>query len=306
MTKTISIFKTLPLLLSVILPCLLQAQKYFPLPDSGAVWTSAKIDTSGKGIYVENIKFLISSDTVIKGKTYKKVYSTTDSIVNYPKMQYFGCIREDSNRKWSYVMKNDTTFKPLYDFSLKLGDTVHVFIYFPQKYGSKLKVLSIDSILIDNVYRKRINLKSLYTFKDFYTSWVEGIGSLNQLFLPYVLLWYYDYKLLCFEENGVLKYHNSPNSDCYYVSIMENQKTKLQYVKSYPNPVISGQNVHIENLKPGTYNITIIDLYGRKNTEFSNTTNNQITFKANFKTGIYIVKLNGPDNFYGYFKLIVQ
>ena len=293
-------------ILSFSIPSLLQAQKYFPLPDSGAVWTSAKIDTTGKGIYVDNIKFLISSDTVIKGKTYKKVYSTTDSIVNYPKMEYFGCIREDDNRRWLSIMNKDTTVRLLYDFALKIGDSTKSFNYFPEKGTGYVKVFSIDSILIDKEYRKRINLVTMFLFKDFYTSWVEGIGSLNQLFIPYVVIWFFDYKLLCFEENGVLKYHNAPNSSCYYVSIRDNQNSKSRSVKAYPNPVPAGQQVSIDHLPQGTYHITIVDLFGRNNSDYTFTTSGQVTFPAGLQTGIYIVKLYGPNNFYGYYKLIVQ
>jgi hypothetical protein len=295
------------LILSFSIPCLLQAQKYFPLPDSGAVWTSAKIDTTGKGIYVENIKFLISSDTVIKGITYKKVYSTTDSIVNYPKMEYFGCIREDANKRWLTIMAKDTQSLPLYDFSLKVGDSVLSFRYFPGGGGiGYLKVLSTDSIFIYNSYRKRINLVTMFLYKDFYASWIEGIGSLNQLYLSVVVIWYFDYKLLCFEENGILKYHNAPNSSCYYVSIRDNQSTKSQSVKAYPNPVTAGQQVYIDHLPQGAYHLTIVDLFGRNNSDYTFTTSGQVTFPAGLQTGIYIVKLNGPDYFYGYFKLIVQ
>lgn len=304
MSKIISTFKTLFLSYCVFLPCLLQAQKYFPLPDSGAVWTSAKIDTNG--VYVENIKFLISSDTVIKGKTYKKVYSTVDSIINCPKMKYFGCIREDANQRWLTIMNKDTTVMTLYDFSLKVGDLVDIYICFPSPYGSRLKVVSIDSIYIYNGFRKRINLKTFGLYKVFFTSWVEGIGSLNQLFLPYVLMWNFDYKLICFEEKGVLKYLNSPNSNCYYVSISDNQNSKFQNAKVYPNPVSVGQNVQIDDLKPGTYHLAIMDLVGRNKAEYTFTSNGQITFIVGIKSGIYIVKINGPDNFYGYFKLMVE
>lgn len=291
---------------SVFISSLLSAQKYFPLPDSGAVWTSAKINTNG--IYVENIKFLISSDTVIKGKAYKKVYSTNDSFIKKQNLEYFGCIREDGNRKWNTIIKNDTFVLPLYDFSLKVDDTILSYIYFPLEGGAELmlKVLSVDSILIDNEYRKKINLQSLFLYKTFYTSWIEGIGSLNQLFLPLVIVGDYDYKLLCFEENGALKYHNSPNSNCYYVSIRDNQNSKLQNLKAYPNPAISGQYVKIDDIKPGTYHLSIMDLYGRNYAEFSFTNIDQITFKAMDKPGIYFIKLIGPDNFYGYFKLVVE
>lgn len=282
-----------------------KAQKYFPLPDSGAVWTSAKIDTNG--IYVQNIKFLISSDTVIQGKIYKKVYYSSDSIINFPKMNYFGCLREDSNHRWFSIMKNEKTVMSLYDFSLKVGDSVETYIYQPGPgYGSRLKVLSIDSILIGTEYRKRINLKTLFLYKDFYPSWVEGIGSLNQLFLPYVLLWTYDYKLMCFEEDGVLKYHNSPNSNCYYVGINENLKSNYKNLISYPNPVKAGQIINIDNIKAGIYHLTIIDLYGRNKSETNITSTGQIRLNADLKSGIYIIKLNGTDNSNGYFKLIVE
>jgi len=293
------------LFFSFLIPCYLQAQKYFPLPDSGAVWTSAKIDTNG--IYVENTKFLLSSDTIIKGEIYKKVFSTNDSVIYFPKMKYFAAIREDNNRHWFTIMAKDSLILSLYDFSPKVGDSVYSYHYLPGNGATViLKVLSIDSISINNEFRKRINLKTLFLYKDFYTSWIEGIGSLYQLYLPYMFMSRYDYKLICFEENGILKYHNSPNSDCYYVSINNNQQPKLQHIKSYPNPVTSGQNVYIENLNAGSYHIALLDLMGRNNEEYYSISNGQLIFNADVKKGIYIVKIDGPDNFYGYFKLIVE
>ena len=71
----------------------IQAQTYFGFPDSNAVWNVNYSDMGGE--FPENPIF-IYGDTLIGGRTYKKVYQSEDSFPNLANVWYKAAVR-DSN-----------------------------------------------------------------------------------------------------------------------------------------------------------------------------------------------------------------
>ena len=134
------------------------------------------------------MKFWFEGDTTINDFKYKKVYmQSNDSIADFSRAHYFTAIREDTIAEKVYCFNpcygilgeydplNEERELLLYDFSVNVGDTVRfcTFIgtqdfYYPEI--NELIVKSIDYVLIDNNYRKRINLiRSRWeTYKEFW------------------------------------------------------------------------------------------------------------------------------------------
>ena len=130
---------------------------------------------------VSYMKFWFEGEVVIDGLQYKKVYMQYDDpIADFSKAQYFAAIREDTDAEKVYCYYEGEEYL-LYDFSVNVGDVVHFYSFWPYLRPREQVVESVDYVLIDNEYRRRINF--LHDRWSVYTeSWIEGIGSTNGLF----------------------------------------------------------------------------------------------------------------------------
>lgn len=244
--------KSIIILITVIVPLLASSQEYeyVPFPDSGAIWSEVYYypdpiwpDTVIKQPSYERFA-LNGEDTIINDITYNKLFIFYDSIFYKANATYIGGIREDENRR--IYFKSDTSiheYKPmnwfydyneiiLYDFSLKIGDTIKNINCRPE--DDMLIVSGIDSVLINNQYRK------MFHFQIPWVKWIEGIGSVKGLLftsgdLPTNGI---NNTLICFKQNNTLLYMDSTYSKCYfhYDGIKEN-KTFEKNIKIFPNPV---------------------------------------------------------------------
>jgi len=150
------------------------SQLKFFLPDSNAYFS------------ISSYKFWFQGDTIINNKKYKKVFQQNyDTIADFNKAIYYAGVREDTiNEKIICIQKDDGIERLLADFSLNPSDTTSVYSFWP--FGSPEKKLvnvkNVDSIQINDFYRKRINIDHGYL--NYEESWIEGIGSTFGLFYP--------------------------------------------------------------------------------------------------------------------------
>ena len=170
------------------------AQKYVPFPTGNAQWNIHFKNWSSTSVLSSYIiEYKQQGDTVLNGKTYRKIYSTSPGTLNGS--YYRGGIREENKRIYwldntnsgyfgigKYLsngqkdcMKQYMTANPnevvLYDFNkTKIGDTLIT------------KIIAIDSVKIQNTYRKRYTiLPYRQTIGWQYTNdyVIEGIGSVK-------------------------------------------------------------------------------------------------------------------------------
>jgi len=209
------------------------AQKYVPFPTENAQW-NMHYRTSESGLVFESIilNYFLQGDTLINSKLYKKLYLKTGTSES-PLMKLKGAIREENKRiylidfaVWGYmsqvrplssgtkkcmkqVIQNNGygTEYLLYDFNKnQVGDTLYKYQY---GFG---KIIAIDSVLVQNSYRKRYKI-----YDNEYV--VEGIGSVNQgLFgaltpLP-ACMTNFEWKLVSFSLNNDCAYKSSEYKDC--------------------------------------------------------------------------------------------
>ncbi len=175
---------------------------------------------------VLDMKYWFEGDTIIDNKRYTKVYeqycySATECSDN---LRYFAAIREDTTAEKLYCLHvDDGEERLIADFDVKAGDEIMVASYWGYElmddiWYTQVEIESVDSVLIQNQYRKRINVCDRYpgNVKD---SWIEGIGSIG-----YGLLFPFAPGIpdardapvfICFQENDRLIYRNPNFESCY-------------------------------------------------------------------------------------------
>ena len=217
---------------------------YHPLIDTGKTWNV--MDGNGWGSSM-TYTYKCEGDTVINDTSYRILYSSDAEFpVSWIKR---GFIREDDAHRvyYSRYLVNDTSyFEPLivYDFNAGLNDTLTInsFVgYGPTEVN--IVITAVDSVLIDNEYRKKIHFSCLdYSYE--YNFWIEGIGSNNGLLETgfYCYITCPVIELLCVKEQGKIIYQNEYYESCYIVNIEENNQENQAY-NIYPNP--AGEYLYI-------------------------------------------------------------
>ena len=181
--------------------------EYRPFAEDGKVWESQV------GLIMENVYGnRIDGDTLIGGKTWKKVY-------NYVFMpdfgiSYYAAIRDEGKKVYA-IAKGSNRPRLLYDFGLKEGDIVMCGVEgnafsclldrdekvdtlqgFP--FASFLRVERIDTIMARGLHHRRFTLTLLDAYREHFLKgrgevidnvvWVEGIGSGAGPFSPWLPL----------------------------------------------------------------------------------------------------------------------
>ncbi|MCL2074492.1 MAG: T9SS type A sorting domain-containing protein [Marinilabiliaceae bacterium] len=220
------------------------------------------------------MKFWFEGDTIIENLKYKKVYwQWNDSIPDFSKAQYFAAIREDTIAEKVYCVptnlynpQHGTDEYLLYDFAVEVGETVNFYTFWPDMWYLREEsniVVSIDSILVDGDYRKRINFRN-YNNKDY---WIEGIGSINGIFFPGLFLiqdvmdWTF---LLCVHIDNRLIYQSTDIifNNCYIPYI----GTGIDDKKNYPlkiYPTIADDFLYFETDNINDFDYKIFNIQGQ-------------------------------------------
>jgi len=293
------------------------SQTYFPFPDSIGIWRQASFvpaDMSHTHMKGFPYALYINGDTTINTNVYHKLFRS-DSTYNIDTSNsiYMGALREINKKiyfhtdsvtanhlfSWYFcnltINPNYTSYNSellLYDFDVSIGDTV----FYPHIDSSFMVISSIDSILINNQFRKKYN----YSFSTYNTSlscgwmagnsYVEGIGNISSGLLSH---WYSYFEnseqLSCFEDDEVF-YSNV--TDCTNPLLSVNENTEALNLKFYPNPTSEKLYLEFSNINQNEkLEISFFDISGKK---IYSTTLNQSEHidVSNFKKGLYLLKIN--------------
>jgi hypothetical protein len=232
-------------------------------------------------------RYTMKGDTVINGKSYNKIYCSTYVYLNPPpkltitNLGYCFGIRQDIATKRvyrTYDVNNTTIDTLLYDFDLKIGDTVTR--SFTTRSGNQDQVvISIDSITYSGKKYKRFHLKG--TMPD--AALIEGVGSTNGLT---------EYNEGSFESAFLLdKFCNSDHSDC-----SEPLALAIQFIKAdhtftvFPNPFTTQLTVSFEN-EFAHRKVILTDLLGKEVLAFENVGKQLTIQKDGLTPGIYLLKV---------------
>ena len=268
--------KKITLITLIIFPILLSGQN-FPFVKEGAIWRVAVryLINPPNNFGLDKIQYAMLGDTIILGKTYKKVYSANYDSLIFNKA-YIGAMREDSIGRvfffedstnqpgWWYIspLINNELETILYDFSLAVNDTFLVH----NNPDSVQIVTSIDSVQIASQWRKRINFNITGMSN---RVWIEGIGDMNGLFFPAV--WVFEnYNLLtCYEDSLIFWTHPelvNSGINCFSVGIEENNSVPNNLkLKVFPNPSSAEVTISLSNgLEMLSCVLLIYDSHGKK------------------------------------------
>lgn len=260
--------------------------QYVPLLQSGNQWNVLRN-------YVNPTHFTeiskIDSDTIIDGRTCKKIVSTNDSTDNA--IYHFKCyLYEDATAKKVYVYDAQYNQKLYFDFTVQLGDTIALY---SQNYNSldTFVVSQISNVYINNTIRKIITLD--YYSSNFHMqnvdSWIEGVGSLKGLIYGNISPQFVgsQFSLLCMSNSNEMLYQNPNFNNCYMTNVKIDEIMNDFSVHIYPNPVTDF--LTISELPKSISNIKIIDVFGRTVFQSEMNGNCKNIDLSNYQSGVYFV-----------------
>ncbi len=207
-----------------------QTSVYHPFPDSGAVWNVHWQCMFGYGDGWFSYTF--DGDTIINSTTYHKIikpFVITTGGCGTGGLIYQGCIRQDTAFREVYMIQPyDSVERVLFDFAIQIGDTLPMD---SQVCMSAAIVQMMDSILIDNNYRKRWSISTG-------SQLIEGIGTTNGLLEPLcVILDFPLTTLTCFSQNGQTLYPDTITNCNIIDGVKESAiKTSPSEISISPNP----------------------------------------------------------------------
>jgi hypothetical protein len=262
--------KTLSLVSIIILSLVndLKGQVYVPFPIEEVNWNIFLVFSCDDNVPPDTslLRYTIHGDTTINELVYNKLCLESGDTLD-PEIHSVGGLREDS-RKIYFVGKDfdgyshDTELL-LYDFTKQIGDTIR-----HDSDGYFYSVIEdIDSIMINNNYRKRFKVDNHWFFHnpDYI---VEGIGSIQNGLLGHItmipLCGYHYWEHICFRHDGQVMYLNPDYDECFpkefFVSLKDNPY--FESIKIYPNPF--SDKIYIDNIPKGKIlSVKIINCLGQ-------------------------------------------
>ncbi len=207
-------------------------------------------------------------------------------------------LREIDKKKYIRFKSSDKDTL-LYDFNLKIGDTLagKVFVL------NQFIVAKIDTISLNGSIRKRYGLSYLMNSPGSIGPYlIEGIGCTCG-FIPYPLIHEYSGALGCHSVNDKRLYGGSEGK-CLLLS-NKNPQIELAKIKISPNPVIDMAQIDIPN-DVAVDNIKVYDYLGRL--IYTTTINqNSVTISAkDYATGMYFVHIYNKQTLVGISKFVVE
>jgi len=246
-------------------------------------------------------------DTVLGIYTYKKVYVITvnsSGDIWCAGMGpfgggYKGAIRQDTaTHKVFFVRPGQSYEAVLYDFNLNVGDTVPYDTTGDCMYPGYVTIVSIDSILIGNQYRKSYTTNFWFTI-------IEGIGSSQGLLEAGCNCNDgYSWWLTCFSQNGQTLFPDTI-TNCDIIDMVREQTITNpgSAIILSPNPFHTTTTMRIsnpdfKNLAPVTIGIKIYDALGTlmrsEKTEFKNANEIKID-RGGLSDGLYFFQLTNKE-----------
>lgn len=252
-----------PLLLYMLLAITITGSAQSLLTDN-SLWTVERTNKSGQfpNGRLDYYHFHLKDSISIAGKEYGIMFS--DSLVHQDTVGYFRNVGPKVYFKYAAnALGNsyDTTEFLLYDFEMKLADTVN--LRFDNYWGSPMaevqhwryKLVKIDSVTTVGGKRKRMKLQIIDRDTAFNSTggssyhqcygdtliWIEGVGSPVSILYPAHGVncngigetWHFD--VTCLHKDEVLAYQ--PRGTCSFLGNIEVEPS--EDFGFYPNPVQS-------------------------------------------------------------------
>lgn len=293
------------LIISLSLKAQTQSYEYIPIVKEGLqIWTTDQ----KYGQYNEQYRYerlaLTEEDTIIDGKSYKKLYSFTEREFDIETATFVCGIRENENKQVFVAYHNRPEFM-LYDFSLTEGDSILA----DEEYELYFNVTNVDTLVFNGVERREVTLQ-FYNYA--WVTWIEGIGNIEGLLMDwrsYTMAMdpMPNVRLRCYEYNEECLYSDFSFDesiyDCYtpLYTGLENNEFENE-VSVYPNP--AKERLYINTSLP-IKELTICNLLGQEIKKYNMTEKTSSIDISGLKEGVYFVKLSTEKGVYAT-KIIVE
>ena len=247
----------------------------------------------------ETIVYYINSDTMINSGDYHKLFKSGIFYFDEPYYYshvYAGALR-DSENKFYFIKKEETSEILLFDFNLKLGDTIR------SEIGKGRIVNKVDTL--PNGRRRFYSFPSICGGCCPVPVLIEGIGHFGGLLEdpPCNHIGFHQNKLLCYSENGNIIYQKekNPGYNCdLSVSAPDIPKNNIS-LNIYPVPAKDLITIECSDIK---FDIADVKIYNVQGIEILSKKVNNIraTHRINLdvsglEKGIYVLKI-GNENSY--------
>ena len=282
------------LIISLSLKAQTQSYEYIPIVKEGLqIWTTDQ----KYGQYNEQYRYerlaLTEEDTIIDGKSYKKLYSFTEREFDIETATFICGIRENENKQVFVASYHNQQEFLLYDFSLTEGDSI--LAESNGEYDLYFNVTDIDTIDYNGVERRKITLQ-FYNYA--WVTWIEGIGNIEGLLMDWrsytmVMDPMPNVRLRCYEYNEECLYSdfsfNESIYDCYtpLYTGLENNEFENE-VSVYPNP--AKERLYI-NISLPIKELTICNLLGQEIQKYNNLETTSSINISGLNEGVYFVKI---------------
>ena len=280
---------SLTLILVVLGISISYAQDYMPLPSWNGKWVNSHAHLVWEPyphMEIDAYESYCSPgiDTTISGYSY--------FVIDNCEGEYQGAMRNSNGKTW-FVPHGSQTEYLLYDFTANAGDMLYNI--YTASFGSvsnfmleNLYVGIVDSVLINNVHRKRLQFVG--------SDWIEGIGNTYGLFLEtFINVSEYQVNLDCMSDNDTTYYPGYSPVPCGYSTGINDHASNVEQFNIYPNPFTNGFELEYA---PECTKLEICDLNGNqilvKNLEQSINSTLRIP-TGNLNQGIYILILHTGD-----------
>ena len=282
------------LIISLSLKAQTQSYEYIPIVKEGLqIWTTDQ----KYGQYNEQYRYerlaLTEEDTIIDGKSYKKLYSFTEREFDIETATFVCGIRENENKQVFVASYHNQQEFLLYDFSLTEGDSI--LAESNGEYDLYFNVTDVDTIDYNGVERRKITLQ-FYNYA--WVTWIEGIGNIEGLLMDwrsYTMAMdpMPNVRLRCYEHNEECLYSdfsfNESIYDCYtplYTGLEENETQNN--ILLYPNP--AKERLYINTSIP-IKQMTICNFLGQEIQKYNNLETTSSINISGLNEGVYFVKI---------------
>lgn len=236
----------------------------------------------------DSFAYKFQDSSLIAEEYWMKLWESADSL--YSDWELHGYMKERD----SIVLFMDLSSKidTLYNFTKEKGEMII----------SEDCELPLDSVTTTSFIGKNRLTMHISDHQYYDVNYYEGIGSNAGLLTPLYNCWTGAYRyLICYYENGVLKYHNNNFNSCNYNTTSVLNKTKRN-IKIYPNPILD--RIHIDNVEINTQLEVYNSLGQVVYSKILGKNDNEIILSG-FK-GYYIIKLISKNGKMLYSKSIIK
>lgn len=247
----------------------------FTIPAEGAEWNEADVYLESVMYNHAAIRIECGKDTVINSFGYTALFQTWaatfyhDGPCQFQFLSgpvqlnsYLGAVRTNEERQVLFIAPEDTISYIIYDFSLSIGDTINWTR--PDDFEDfKAYVSQIDSIIVEDVFRKRIHLEVFANLPDI---WIEGIGSEFGFFSTFGYRSWEKiiHELMCYRDSQISQYTFHGYGGCSTCDIVMSSEGFIYNpgITIYPNPITNEAKIMIpDGMIP--IQLRIFDLCGR-------------------------------------------